>query len=361
MAEFSFGGVTDWLGDNSGWLGALAGGLAGSQDNPDQKTTNAPYMFQGQQEGINNFLNASKQQYGQGPQQYFPGNTVAGLDPSYTAGQNQQLGTINQQTGLANNMVSGVQNQLAGGDQVGGFQFQDQIGFGIDPSLQDAVTNPIMRNLQERMLPGLDLQATSQGAFGGSRAQQMKGQAVSDATGQMSDSIARANLQARQQSIGQRAGDIGAQTNSRGQDIQQNQYSNASTQWGLNAIPGAMNALQVPGQNVQNIGAQRNAYEQQLIDADKNRFDFNQQANLDNVSRLGQRMQMTPSGNVQTAQGAPANWATALGGAMTGYNLGNAFGTPAGNQPVAPSNPTGSLYDPNFNVGTYNNPYGNGS
>jgi len=339
--------------------GAALGGYLGSKGTPDQKTTEAPYMHPGQQEGITNFLNASKQQYLEGPQKYFPGQTVAELDPSYIAGQNMRLGTTNQQQGLVNNMVQGVQGQLQGADQVGGFQLQDQIGFGIDPRLQSAVANPIMRNLQERMLPGLDLQATQQGAFGGSRAQQMKGQAVSDSVGKMSESIARANLDARGQSINQRTGDINAQINARNQDINQNQYNNNVKQWGINAIPGAISALGSPGQSVQNIGRERTDYEQRLIGADKNRFDFNQTAPIDSLTRLGNRVNQAPGGVNRTVQGQEGNLTNILGGAFSGYNTANDLVTPApggaATQPLPINmNPTGGgvpqLNDPNFQV-----------
>ena len=322
-----------------GLAGGIAGGVLGAQGTPDQTTTAKPYMFDGQQEGITNFLNASKEQYQQGPQQYYPGQTVAGLDPNTIAGQNQQLGTVNQQQGLANAMTAGVQGQIAGTPQVGGFQLQDQVGFGIDPGLQSAISNPIMRQLQEKILPSADLQATQQGAFGGSRAQQIKSQAGVDATERIAEVTARANLQARGQSIGQRAGDISAQLSGRGQDINQNQLQAQNQQWGIGAAPAAMQGMMQPGQTMQNIGAQRTAYEQALLNADKASFDFGQQADLDNVDRLGQRMQMTPTGQVSTTQGTPGDWSNILGGALSGWSLGGAINTPppTGTQPTGGS------------------------
>jgi hypothetical protein len=210
-----------------------------------------------------------------------------------------------------------------------------------------------MRQLQEKVMPGLDLKATSQGAFGGSRQAMQKGQASANAVGQMSDAIARANLQARQQSIGQRSGDISAnlghrQTSigqrggdinallsGRGQDIQQNAEANRAREIGMRYIPQAQQAL-MTGSNIQReIGAERTKYHQALIDANIRKFNFNQQARDAAIDRLGNRMMMTPKGYTTTNEAVGGSWGNILGGVGFGAKYGgqiakDIFGTNSG-------------------------------
>lgn len=327
-------------------IGTAIGGWMGGQGTPDQVTSQTPYMFQGQEEGITNFLNASKEQYQAGPQQYYPGQMVAGLDPNTIAGQNAALGTVGQQNQLGGAAAQGAMNLAGGGNRVGGFQLEDQIGFGLDPGLEAAVMNPIQRQLADRLKMG-NLSATSQGAFGGSRAEQIQGQSRADAQGQTADALARANLSARGQSIGQRAGDISAQLSGRSQDIQQNQLSNMATQAGLSAIPGAQQAL-LSGANVQQgIGGDRAAYEQALMNADKAKFDFEQQAPITSLNLLGDRMSMNMGGQTTNVQGQSGTLANILGGAYTGANIGAGFfGAPQQRLPANYSDPLGpAQYD----------------
>lgn len=323
-----FSGVYGYIQDNPELVGAGLGLLAGSQDGQDQSVTTKPYLYPGQEEGIANVINLAKQEYQAGPQQYYPGQQVASLDPNLIAGQNAQLGVAAQQGQLADLSAFGAGDLLSGGaGRIEGFNMPDQIGFGIDSGLQNAVMNPIMRNLEERVMPGLDLQATNQGAFGGTRHAQMKGQAASDAVGQAAEAVAQANLQARQQSIGQRSNDMQAMLSGRSQDIQQNQLYNNAVGSGINAASGAMANLLMPGQIMNDIGADRTAYEQQLINADMNRFNFNQQAPISALDRLQSRMTLAaPGGNTQTVQGQQANLATMFSGALSGaQTLGSMF------------------------------------
>jgi hypothetical protein len=344
-----FGDAYDYIKDNPQLVGAGLGLLAGSQGSETQTTTQAPYLYPGQLEGIGNVINLAGQEYRAGPQQYYPGQTVAGLDPNLIAGQNAQLGTVGQQGQLADLSAFAAGDLLQGGaGRIEGFDLPSQIGFGIDPGLQNAVMNPIMRNLEERVLPGLDLQATHQGAFGGTRHALMKGQAASDAVEQSAEAVARANLEARQQSIGQRAHDMQSMLEGRQQDVQQNQLYNTAVGAGINALPGAMGNLLMPGQTMMDIGKQRTAYDQALIDADKARFDFNQAAPIDALTRLQSRMtlQGAPGGAVTTIPGQDASWLNILGGGLAGYHAGKMFKGTAGTQPTGSPGAWTSSADP---------------
>lgn len=314
-------------------LASVAGGLAGAAGSKDARASQEVDYLPGQEEGLVNFLNAAKQSYLAGPQQYYPGQTVADLNPLTIAGQNTALGTVNAQQDIANMMGGSLASLMSGGNQVGGFQLQDQIGWGIDPALQDAVMDPIMRNLEQRVLPGLDMAATQQGAFGGTRQALMKGQAAANATEQASEALARANVQARQQSIAQRAGDISAQLQGRQQDIGQNQLMNQTMLAGMGMAPQVTQALLNPANTMMNIGQQRALYDQALLDADIARWNFGQQAPQDHIDRLGSRMSLIPTTGYSTvAYGTDGSAANILGGALGGLSLYNSF-----QQPQAPT------------------------
>lgn len=307
-------------------LGAgLAGAWAGSQDQT-VTTENLPYLYPGQEQGIADVIDLARQEYLAGPRQYFPARTVAELDPNTVAGQNLALGSTGIQQQLANlGTFSAGELASGGAGRVEGFQLPDQIGYGIDQGLQNAVMNPVMRELENRILPGIELQATSQGAFGGTRQAMMQGQAAANATEQAAEALARANMDARAQNIQQRETDIRSMLEGRSQDINQNQLYNQALQSATRAVPAMMGAQLVPSQTMIDVGKQRQAYEQSLINADMNRWDFEQMAPQDALTLLGQRMTMNfPSGSTGTTIN-PANAATILGGALTGTQLLNQF------------------------------------
>ena len=225
-------------------------------------------------------------QYNQGGPKFFGGPTVAGFSPQQLESQRQlqglapnlqQQGQL-QQAALANQLgqdvrqfnmpgqinapgqvsqvgqLGGLPGQISAPGQVGqvgsfgslpgqvtapgqvgqvgaGSQVAREGIQGISPELQRAVTNPILRQLQDQTLPGISSGAAQAGAFGGSRQGILENQARTGATGAMADALARATLQQRQQDIGQRGQDIqqgqfgtNVGLQQRGQDIQQGQF-----------------------------------------------------------------------------------------------------------------------------------------
>lgn len=336
--------VFDFASDHGGAISAVLGGvLGGTTDGQDQVTVTKPYMLPGQEQSLTNFMNTATERYQQGPQQYYPDQTVAGLDPTLIQGQNLALGAVDAQKDMVQGMSDGASQLMSGGAMIDGFNLPDQIGWGVDQGLAHAVTNPIYRNLEERIMPAMDLQATNQGAFGGTRQAQMKGQAAAQATEQATEALARANLQARQQSIGQRAGDISAQIQGRGQDIQQNQNAMQNIQSGLHYMPSVLQSSLAPGNTMMDIGADRTRYEQQLINADQNRWNFEQQAPDNAIDDLGRRINMQFKGGTTTAEGQDATWMDALGGAATGVSIYNDLFRPAGSGTSSGTSGVGAL------------------
>lgn len=316
--------VGNWVADNAG---SIIGGVAGAYD-ASQGSNAEPYYHPGQEQALGDFYGASTAQFNQGPDQYYPGQTVAPLDPNVVQGQNAQLGQMDQANQIANWSGEAAGNLAQGGaGPIGGFQLQDQIGFGIPEEYQNAIMNPIMNNLEQRTIPGLHTQSTQQGAFGGSRAQQQKSDAATQATEAATNAMIMGNLQARQQSIGQRAGDISAQLQGRGQDITQNQMQNDAMYRGVQAGGEAMNQQFRPGAVQEGIGGDRTAYEQAQIQADKNRFDWNRNERTDYIDRLGTRAQGMPPMGGELAQSNPG-----LMEILAGFGSGaNIWNTIAGN------------------------------
>ena len=319
---FSLEDISKFFTDNPDLIGGAAGALSGFFGGDDQ--VSKPWMVPGAQEGLTEAVSAARDQFDQGPRQYYPGQTVADLNPNVQQGWNDQLASQDRMQQLADRSAMGTGKLLTGGDKVGGFQLQDQIGFGIPEEYQSAIMNPIMRNLNEQVIPGIHTAAQSQGAFGGSRMQQQKSDAASQATEMATDAMIRGNLQARGQSIGQRAGDISAQLSGRSQDIQQNQYGMDNIRAGVNAATTAMGQQLAPGQMQAGIGAQQQGYDQSLIDADMARFDWNNQEGMNYIDRLIQRVggKYMPTGEIQ--QGDSGGWLDALLGGLNGANIFNA-------------------------------------
>jgi len=301
-----------------------------------QDTVTKPYMINGQEQGYQQFLQDSKAKYAMGPDQYYPGPTVAGWDPNNIAGQNDWLSSTDRLQGMADTAGRGALALSKGGaDRIGGFQLPNEIGFGIPQQYQNAIMDPINRNLQNEIIPGIHTAATQQGAFGGSRMQQQKSDAVEQATKAATDAMIMGNLQARQQSIGQRAGDISAQLSGRSQDIQQNQLYNNALASGVDSIGATMNQQLIPGQVMQDVGNLRTAYDQSLLDADRARFDWNRTEGNDFMDRYMSRLNLQPfSGSVQ--QGQQGSWLDALAGFSAGSNLYNSTRTGASSDQLQP-------------------------
>lgn len=329
----SVGGV---LGDNPELWGSIGGALLGSLDSEGPTQTTRPFFLDGQEQGLVDFMDLAKQEYAGGPRPYFPENTVAALDPNTIAGQNAALGATGVQQQLAD-VGAFAAGELAGGGAgfVEGFDLPAEIGFGLDPSLESAITNPIMRELQQKILPSIEMRATGQGAFGGTRMQQMQGQAGAEATERMTDALVRGNLEARGQSIAQREGDISSMLQGRNQDINQNQLYNSALESGVRGVTAAQASQLQPAQTQMDIGAQRTGYEQELIGADMDRFNFMRDEPQNALSLLGQRLTMQQPVGARSTTETPSNIGTILGGALTGSQLlGGIFsgqGSQAGN------------------------------
>jgi len=157
--------------------------------------------------------------------------------------------------------------------------------------------------------------------------QQQKSDAAAQATERATEALIRGNLDARGQSIGQRAGDISAQLTGRGQDITQNQLHNTALANSSNAITAGQGQQLVPGQTQTQVGNERFAYDQDRINADINRFDFNRNEAISNVDRLFNRAAGNPT-PIPGAGGQDSTFLDYLKSVGIGANIGGGLTTP---------------------------------
>ena len=293
--------------------------------NGTEGTATKPWMAAGTEQGLEAANAAALGSFENGPQEYYPGQTVADQNSLITSGQDSQLSQLDQTKQLAN--LGGQANadlSQGGAARVGGFQMEEQVGFGIPKEYQNAIMNPIMNNLNNKVLPGLEGAATAQGAFGGSRAAQQKSDAAAQATEAATNAMIQGNLQARGQTIGQRTDDHNVMLKGREQDINQNSIENKAKAEGAAGTSRAIGDQFLPGSMEKAIGGERTAYDQSQIDADRARFDWNRQEGNDNIDRLLGRMGKGagPSGGTVTS-GQGGGWLDAITGGFAANNIYN--------------------------------------
>jgi len=245
------------------------GGGGGSQP---ANTTTTTKPFPAQEKALTELFGMSQAAFDAGPQQFYPGQTVA--DQGFNTVAGQQLGLD----------AAGIQGGL-------GMQAAQNLSAAFDPNSDQsqAIINPLVANLQNQILPGIGSQAIQQGAFGGDR-QRIQEQSAAEAT-------------------------AGAAT----QAILRNQQS------AIQNLGSVQSGLLAPAKTVSAVGAQQDIYDQALIDADRERFRFEQEAPETALDRLGSRISginLGQIGNTTTSGGGGGNSAaTAAGGAMAAYGL----------------------------------------
>lgn len=221
---------------------------------------------------------------------YYPGQTVAGMDPSHTAGVQTLGDQANRltQNGYINNAMNAVNGITLSGPS------SPYIG-----QIADQITQKYTQNLNRNVLPELGSAATRAGAYGSDRADIAQGVAAGDAMTGLSSALT--------------------------QMYQTDYQNNAQNKIQAAAmLPSLQQASLLPGQTQTAIGDMNRAYEQQLIDSDVAKWNF---AQTQPWNLLGQYMSMT-SGNYgyQGATTSSPGAASTAGGAIGGALIGSAFG-----------------------------------
>jgi len=264
---------------------------------------------------------------------FYGGDTVAGQNALTGMGQQSALNQIpalqnlfsQQSAGLSGLLSPGTVNAqgVAPGTE-GAISGLTNTGAVQAPSLQSsnaeltsALTNPITRQFQEQILPGISSAASSQGAFGGSRQDILEGQASADASGRIADVLTRASVglqgqqaqqgfqaeSLRQQGIGAGSGlslQLQQQLAQQGQNSEQLRQQSIGS--GLQLAPGVANQALLPSQIQSGIGGDMEAREQQQIDADRERFEFGQFAETDAANRVNSLLSSVNFGNVTSTE-----------------------------------------------------------
>ena len=238
---------------------------------PPKNTTQTTRPFPAQERALTQLFGLSQGAFEQGPMEYFPGQTVASQAPSTIQAQEAALGAVSPQAGLG---MAGARSVAA----------------ALDPlsAQSQAVMDPFIAKLQSQILPGIGSQAIRQGAFGGSRQALQEQQAAESTAGAATQAMLRNQLAA------------------------------------MSALPTAQRGLLAPSQTLSAVGAQQQGYEQALIDAERQRFAFEQQAPETALDRLASRITGINLGQVGTTSGGGgggSDLASLAGLGLAGYGL----------------------------------------
>ena len=290
-----------------GALGGIGSSLIGGQD---QTVTSQTQLDPNVQRAQADLLTRAGG-LSQTPQAFFPGATVAPQSEFGFAGQQLALGQLPRiaEIGEAQRLA------LLQGLGEGGAQ---------DPrtlAQAEAVTQPIISQFQEQILPALQSQAISQGAFGGSRQNINEG----IASGKVADAALRARA--------------GVFENARLSSLRDRQAL-------LGLAPSVTQQQLAPSGVLQGIGGQQEAREQALINAERERFGFEQQAPGAALSQLASLVSQAQGGTTttQTTPGAQTNpLLAALGGGVTGLSLFNQLQPPNPNIGQTVTSPSGGV------------------
>lgn len=277
-----------------GLLDALGGGGSGNA-----KVTTKPPGFQIPY--IKSVLGEAQNLYNQPGPQYFPGETVAGLNPNIQ-------GSLNYLSGAA----APAQAQTAGASQQAlgtAYASANPLMNPFFAQTAQAIIDPATQQMMRSILPQIDSGAVLAGQVGSSRQGVAQGNAINDYSRNILNALAQFGTSAYGQ---------GLDTLSRG----------------LAVAPQIQGMQAVPGQTLGAAGDYQRAYEQQLIDAAQQRYNYEQQLPYEKLNYyaglVGNPLGSTTTNNPGSGQSGLQG---ALGGAATGAALGSYFpgvGTAAG-------------------------------
>ncbi len=310
--------------------------MGGGGSKQPSSTTQTTKPFPAQEQALTRLFSRAEQQFQKGPQTFFPGETVASADPNVIASEQLALQAAPGIANLAGQGNQAVSQLLGSRVQTPTLGPNEQLNIRGLPSvtqeLQSAVTNPLVRQLQEQILPSIGSRAIQQGAFGGDRQRIQEQQAAREISDAATEATLRQSLGAQQQFASQelaRQGQLSGQELSRFGALTnaglQAQGLEAQTQLSaLNALPGIAQLGLLPAEITGRVGEARTSREQALIDAARERFDFGQEAPEVALDRLASRIAGVNLGSITTArttQGSSNNTAPLIGAglALSGF------------------------------------------
>lgn len=236
-----------------------------------------------------------------GGPEFFPGDTVADLNPDELAAMGAARGAASS---ISGNQLPAVRDA----SQFGLNLVRDIPNHPVVQAATEAAITPVQQRLQRQVLPGIDSGAIEAGQVGSSRHGVAQGNAIND--------FSRAALDAT----------AGIQNQALGRGMQL--FSNTLAQQ-----PNIAALERAPGQILDAVGQRNRAIEQANINEEIARHNFNDPFNKE-VNRIAQIRDLL-IGNFGGTTTAPSNTtsplAGAAGGALTGFGAtGNPMGAVIG-------------------------------
>jgi len=321
---------------------ALVGALASDALAGDPTSAASSSPWGPQQPYLESGFAGAQDLYNQGPMQYYPGQTVAGINPnmqSYMSGvggytesaigggqylqtQGRDLsGSLNQAQDFYTGAADSYFNPYASA------QYNQQIADSVanNPVLNDQIQQgqqDINRNLQENILPSIGAGAAATGNTGSTRRGVAEGVAMRGAMEQGSDLATNLQANAYNQGINQ-AGDW-----ARGEQFGQNYQMQGANQLANIGQVGSGQMMSGYGmgsgayQDLLGAGAYERGLEQQQLGDEQARFDYAQLAPWENLQRYQQAISGDYGGTTTSTASGPS---TANQLAQMGTQLGGAY------------------------------------
>lgn len=290
------GPVGSVLGGAKDAVGGLLGGGTKTATTT-QASSSAPW--EEQQPYLKTLFQKAQQNLNSGGPQYFGGNQVAGLTPDTLQGQNYirdfAKNTAPQLQAQSSDALSGILNAP---NLDNNQYFQAATRSAIDP---------VVRAFNEDVLPQIRRSAVATGSYGDSR--------MGVAEGIAADRL--------QQNLLNMTSGMAMNAYSQGQD---NQIK------GLAIAPQVMQTGVLPGQLLDSVGQQDRTFQQALIDAEMNKWNFQQNAPANNLATYQNLITGNYGGTATGTATTPLSKTNplmgALGGAAQGAAVGSALGGP---------------------------------
>jgi hypothetical protein len=246
--------------------------MVGGSKQPSS-TTQTTKPFPAQEAALTRLFQESEARYNESPQQFFPGQTVADRSAQTIGAEEQALGRVQGLNQSADAQNAALQAQL------------DPTSAASQASFQ-----PFIRQLNEQIIPGIGSNAIQQGAFGGDRQRVQEQMAARGTAEAVTDTFLRNQANA------------------------------------IGMAPSVAQQQLLGAEVTGSVGGARDAYEQALIDAERERFDFGQESPEIALDRLASRISGQSLGNISTARSTGGSSGSGVGQAIGGAAvLGSLF------------------------------------
>ena len=229
---------------------------------------------------------------------YYPGQTFAPRDPLQNQAMNMSL----------NYAMNSMPGQIYDTQRAHSFALNSP-DVANNPYVQNmniSNANLLNRNLSENILPQIGRESVMTGGYGGSRQGVAEGIAARGTQEAIANSAANTNFQAYNRGLGAQG-------------------------LALGMSPQVMGMGMAPMDVMSQVGAYNRGLDQEALDADMARWQYNQNLPWENLNRYNSIVGMAPWGSQTTAEGGGSSpLGGAISGGMLGYGLAGMGGGAAG-------------------------------